>query len=304
MDLKLLRAFAQLADTGHYGKAASKLCVTQSTLSKQIQALETEVGGLVFERGRHGAFLTPLGTLLRKDAGELLRLSDEIDLKMHRANAGLIGQLDIGFGISTLNVAPQLIAGFRATTPDCHITLNDLPSRDQHRRLLAGGLDLGFCRAPEETDQLSFLPVIEERLALVLPKSVRFPSDDTLSTLNRLGFIALSPVRGPGLDRQINRWCAGAGFVPRVVQHAEDILTVHAIVAAGLGAALLPWHGVDALAGRTHQRPLSGPDSNWPVGLCWSRQHANPLVSRFVDHVSQCADVLPRDGGVGAPLQP
>jgi len=286
MDLKLLRAFVQLADTGHYGKAASKLCVTQSTLSKQIQALETEVGGLLFERGRHGAILTPLGLLLRKEARAFLRLSHEIDIKMHRANAGLIGQLDIGFGISTLNVVPQLIARFTLTTPDCHITLNDLPSSEQHQRLLAGGLDLGFCRAPEATDELSFMPVIEERLALVLPKTVSFPSDGTLSTLNRLGFIALSPTRGPGLDMQINRWCAGARFVPRVVQHAEDILTVHAIVAAGLGTALLPWHGVDALADRTHQQPLSGPDSSWPVGLCWRRKHSNPLLSRFVDHVS------------------
>jgi DNA-binding transcriptional LysR family regulator len=288
MDLKLLRAFLQLADTGHYGKAASKRCVTQSTLSKQIQALEAEVGGLLFERGRHGAILTPLGVLLRKEARELLRLSDEIDVKMHRANAGLVGQLDIGFGISTLNVAPQLIAGFRATTPDCHITLNDLPSREQHQRLLADGLGLGFCRAPEETDELSFMPVIEERLALVLPKTIDFPPDGTLTTLNQLGFIALSPARGPGLDMQINRWCAGAGFVPRVVQQAEDILTVHAIVAAGLGAALLPWHGVEALAGRTHHQPLAGPDSRWPVGLCWRRKHANPLLSRFVAHVSRC----------------
>ena len=58
-------------------------------------------------------------------------------------------------------------------------------------------------------------------------------------------------------------------FKPRIVQHADDILTVHAVVAAGLGAAFLPWHGVEALGNRTHQQPLSGSASKWPVGICW-----------------------------------
>lgn len=287
MEFKLLRSFVELADAGHYGRTAAKLFVTQSTLSKQIQALEEAVGGQLFERGRHGAILTPLGLLLQREARALLRLSEDIDVKMHRANAGLTGQLDIGFGVSMLIVAPKLIAGFRMTTPDSQITLNDLPSREQHQRLLSGRLDVGFCRAPEEDSELSFMPIVEEQLALVLPPAVEFPASDRMSVLNDLGFVALSPSRGPGLNEQVSRWCAATGFKPRIVQHAEDILTVHAVVAAGLGAAFLPWHGVNALAGRTHQQPLSGPESSWPIGLCWHKKNSAPLLSRFVDYVSK-----------------
>lgn len=287
MDIKLLRSFAQLIDTGHYGKASSKLFVTQSTLSKQIQALETMVGGPLFERGRHGAKLTPLGKLLQQEARVLLRLSDDIDVKMHRANAGLTGQLDIGFGISTLITAPRLIAGFRVMIPDSQITLNDLPSSEQHQRLLGGRLDVGFCRAPEEVGELSFMPILEERLALVVPCDIRIPSWSRLSTLNKLGFVALSPSRGPGLDAQISEWCTSAHFKPRIVQHADDVLTIHAVVAAGLGAAFLPWHGVEALGDRTHQQPLPGPASKWPVGICWRSADTNPLLLGFVEYVSK-----------------
>ncbi|GLS23231.1 LysR family transcriptional regulator [Labrys miyagiensis] len=286
MDIKLLRSFVQLIDAGHYGRASSKLFVTQSTLSKQIQALETMVGGPLFERGRHGAKLTPLGKLLQQEARVLLRLSDDLDVKMHRANAGLTGNLDIGFGISTLVTAPRLIAGFRMMTPDSRITLNDLPSREQHQRLLGGRLDVGFCRAPEEVGELSFMPVLEERLALVLSSDTEIPPRSRLSTLNSLGFVALSPSRGPGLDAQISRWCTSARFRPRIIQHADDVLTIHAVVAAGLGAAFLPWHGVEALGNRTHQQPLSGPASKWPVGICWRSADINPLLLRFVDYVS------------------
>jgi len=107
------------------------------------------------------------------------------------------------------------------------------------------------------------------------------------ATLNSLGFVALSPSRGPGLDAQISQWCTSARFKPRIVQHADDILTIHAVVAAGLGAAFLPWHGVEALGNRTHQQPLSGPASKWPVGICWRSADINPLLLRFVDYVSK-----------------
>lgn len=287
MDIKLLRSFVLLADTGHYGKAADRLFVTQSTLTKQIQALEAMVGGELFERGRHGARLTVLGKLLEKEAHKLLRLSDELDVRMRRANAGLAGHLDIAFGISTLILAPRLIADFRAATSDCQITLDDMPSNEQHQRLLDGRLDAGFCRAPMEAEGLSFMPLLEERLALVLPLAMTEPSSSQLSTLNSLGFVALLPSRGSGLDAQIARWCSASHFKPRIIQYADDILTVHAVVAAGLGAAFLPWHGVEALGGRTRQRQMSGPESGWPIGLCWRSANSNPLLLRFVDHISK-----------------
>ncbi|GAC1045634.1 LysR family transcriptional regulator [Rhizobium sp. No.120] len=245
------------------------------------------MGGALFERGRHGAKLTPLGELLQREARPLLQLNDDVDRKMHRAMAGLTGYLDIGFGISTLAVAPQLIAGFRAATPDCGITLNDLPSREQHQRLLDSRLDVGFCRVPEDDSGLDFMPVIEEHLALVLPREITMPALDRLAELNELGFVALSPSRGPGLDDEIRRWCSLAGFEPRIAQYADDILTVHAIVSAGLGAAFLPWRGVQTLAGSSHKHPLVEPEARWPVGICWHPKHTSPLLARFIDHVSK-----------------
>ncbi|PIO97392.1 LysR family transcriptional regulator [Pleomorphomonas carboxyditropha] len=285
MDLKLLRSFVELVEAGHYGKAAARLCVTQSTLTKQIQALEAAVGGVLVERGRHGARPTALGELLLAEARPLIKSSEEADARLRRASAGLTGRLDIGFGISTLIAAPALIAGFRQRVPDCRITLDDMASRRQHERLSAGRLDVGFCRAPEADGELSFAPILTEHLALITPHGVALPAPDRLGDLNDLGFVALSPRRGPGLDAQIGTWCEAAGFRPRVVQQADDILTVHAVVAAGLGAALLPWHGVEALGGRTQHTRLSGKGASWPIGLCWRTTDTNPLLLRFIDHV-------------------
>lgn len=282
MELKLLRAFVELANVAHYGLAASRLGMTQSTLSKQILVLEHQVGGRLFERGRHGAKLTRLGALLLKEAGRLLKLNDEISGRLARAKSGFAGHLDVGFGISTLKLVPRLVAAFRAEIPDSEITLNDMPTSEQHRRLRDGTLDLGFCRAPLGND-LSFEPVLEEKLALVLPHGTKIPPLDRFSNLNELGFVALMPERGFGLAAQISQWCSAARFEPRVVQYADDILTVHAVVAAGLGAALLPFAGVSALGGSTDNHLLQGEAGSWPVGICWRREDAHPLLMRFVD---------------------
>lgn len=259
MEVKLLHAFVELAETGHYGRAAEKLHVTQSTLSKQIKALEDSVGGAVFERGRHGACLTSLGELLLKEARPFLRHGDELGAKMRAAMAGRTGHLTIAFGISTLATAPRLITRFRQAVPDCQITLNDMSSTTQHQRILAGRLDLGFCRAPENTDDLSFVPVLTEHLALVVPPGTTIPPQDRLFELNDLGFVKLSSPRGPGLDAQIGLWCGHNGFKPRIIQQADDILTVHSVVAAGLGAAMLPWHGAAALGAGRIERSWMAP---------------------------------------------
>ncbi|WP_148714440.1 LysR family transcriptional regulator [Chitinolyticbacter meiyuanensis] len=283
MEIKLLRAFSVLAGLGHYGRAADQLCMTQSTLTKQIQTLEATLGVALFERGRHGAVLTPQGRLFRKDAQALLDQHAALLARMGQVSAGTVGQLALGFGLSTLERAPALIAVFRQQVPDCRITLDDVPSVEQHRRLLAGSLDAGFCRAPVAGSGLAFLPLMEERLALAWPMHLVLPAQR--EALNTLGFIALSPARGPGLTAQIAQWSRAAGFTPRVTQYADDLLTVHAVVAAGLGAALLPWHGASALAQRTQLQPLPEAAACWPVGLCWREGDSHPLLQRFVAFV-------------------
>lgn len=285
MELKLLRAFVQLAATGHYGSAATRLNMTQSTLSKQIKKLEIQVGGEVFERGRHGAELTPLGEVLRRDAVRLILHADRIQSKLDRTRLGFSGHLRIGFGISTIELAPQLISEFRNRYPDCSIELNDLATDEQHSNIRDETLDLGFCRQPTGED-LCFLPLFEEHLALVAPKNMPDPTED-LEQLNRVGFISLSRHRGAGLATQISQWGKDIGFEPKVIQYADDILTIHAAVAAGLGVAILPLTGVAALANRTNHFRLLGSHSAWQVGLCWHEDTKTPLVQNFVRFVTE-----------------
>ncbi|WP_025596921.1 LysR family transcriptional regulator [Burkholderia sp. WSM2230] len=284
MELKLLRAFLTVTELGHFGQAADVLCVSQPALSKQIAALEASLGARLFERGRHGAELTTFGAAFLADAEALVRDADEILARAREASSGARGFLRIGLGLSTLTEVPQLVADFRKRYPNVSVTLNDLSSAEQTRRLLAGKLEVGFLRLPADAGLCAF-PMIDEALGLAIPQHARWkrlPSD--LNELNEPGFIALARGRGPGLAAQVDRWCAAHRFVPNVIQQTDDIQTVLASVAAGVGAAFLPSR-VQYLLRDARVLPLSGPGSRWRVGLAWHTARDDAVVKCFVAFV-------------------
>ncbi|WP_297350944.1 LysR substrate-binding domain-containing protein [Paraburkholderia sp.] len=284
MELKLLRAFLTVAELRHFGHAAEVLCVSQPALSKQIVALEESLGARLFERGRHGAELTTFGAGFLPDAQSLVRDADEIYSRARESSSGTRGYLRVGLGLSTLTLAPQLIAEFRGQCPKVSVTLNDLSSAEQGRRLLAGKLDVGFLRLPADSG-LDAFAVLDEALALAVPQHARWKRiPANLEELNEQGFIGLARGRGPGLAAQIDRWCSEHGFVPRVTQQADDIQTVLAAVAAGVGAAFLPSR-TQYLLRDARVLPLRGAAAQWQVGLAWQAERDDPVMTRFVEFV-------------------
>jgi DNA-binding transcriptional LysR family regulator len=284
MELKLLRAFLTVAELRHFGHAAEVLCVSQPALSKQIVALEDSLGARLFERGRHGAELTTFGAGFLPDAQSLVRDADEVLTRARESSSGTRGYLRVGLGLSTLTLAPQLIAEFRRQYPKVSVTLNDLSSAEQGRRLLAGKLDVGFLRLPADSG-LDAFPVLDEALALAVPQHARWKRiPANLEELNEQGFIGLARGRGPGLAAQIDRWCSEHGFVPRVTQQADDIQTVLAAVAAGVGAAFLPSR-TQYLLRDARVLPLRGTAAQWQVGLAWPAERDDPVITRFIEFV-------------------
>ncbi|OTP75503.1 LysR family transcriptional regulator [Caballeronia sordidicola] len=286
MELKLLRAFLTVTELRHFGRAADALHVSQPALSKQIAALETVLGGRLFERGRHGADLTAFGESFRPGALSLIGEADDLLIRAREASSGQRGQLRVGLGLSVLTVAPQWLASFRSMNPGVGVTVKDLSSSDQTRALLSGQLDVGFLRLPADRG-LAFVPVLAESLILAVPEHARWkrlPAD--LNKLNALGIVALSRGIGPGLAAQIEQWCASRNFIPRVIQRADDIQSVLAAVAAGVGAAFLP-SGAQYLLRDATIIALHDSQTRWQVGLAWNTMRSDPVVDNFVAHVQK-----------------
>ncbi|WP_166349515.1 LysR family transcriptional regulator [Phytoactinopolyspora limicola] len=281
MDLRLLRAFLAVADHRHYGAAAHQLSLTQPALTKQIQTLERQLGGHLFTRGRHGAALTDLGQSLLTDARDLVVRSDLLASRAVRFAQGTVGRLSVGFGLSSIELAPWSVAEFRRRWPDVSVTLDDMSSRAQIERIAAADLDVGFVRLPAGAG-LQQYTLRQDRLAVAAPSA---PAGELGAWLREHDLVRLHRDKGPGLAGHIDRFCAAQAATPGTVQVAHDLQTVLALVAAGVGPALVPASATRIAPSTVSVTPIDDPGASWDVGVVWNPEHCPPVVSNFLNVV-------------------
>jgi DNA-binding transcriptional LysR family regulator len=288
MDLRLLTAFVTVARCGNFSAAATELGTSQPALTKQIQQLERRLASTLFDRGRHGARLTPAGELLLPDALEVLARVEAFERRAAQVALGVEGALAIGFGLSAIELAPGAVALFRSRYPRIEVTLDDLSSKVQYERLLAGSLQVGLVRLPAPPG-LKHLRLRKERLALAVPIAEVVPVG--LATwLDGRPLVRLSPERGPGLTAQTIALYAELGCRPLVLQEAADLQTVLALVAAGVGPAVVPESSASIAPDAVRFIPFPGEAATWWTGAAWNPAFPSPLVSHFLTAASQVAD--------------
>ncbi|WP_447502373.1 LysR family transcriptional regulator [Aeromonas caviae] len=282
-DLRQLQAFVMLAESANYREAANRLFVTQPALTKQIQGLEQALGSTLFNRGRHGAELTAIGLQLLPQAMALVDHGKGFEQHALALASGAAGRLNIGFGLSSFALAPSLVARFKQQAPEVMVHLQDMPSAIQHELLLSGQLQLGFMRRPQSERQQE-LRLLTDRLVLAVPTQLIGPDPaafDVEQALTRQPLLQMVGHRCPGLTQQIAGFL-GANRLTGMIQEAEDIQTLVALVAAGIGNAILP-RSVGFIAGKeVTLYPLSGPWSEWEISLVWNPEFADPIRDRFL----------------------
>ncbi|QNE20601.1 LysR family transcriptional regulator [Kribbella qitaiheensis] len=292
MELRLLRAFVTVARCGNFGVAAVELGMSQPALTKQVQQLERQVRSTLFSRGRQGAQLTTVGELLLSDAVEILGRTEAFERRAARVALGVEGALAIGFGLSGIELAPRAVALFRSRYPEVEVSLEDMSSAVQYDRLLTGALQLGFVRLPVPPG-LDQLRLRKDRLALAVPAGraigERLPRE-LGGWLDGRPMVRLIPGRGPGLTAQIASLYDELGCRPAVLQEAGDLQTVLALVAAGVGPAVVPASAVAIAPAAVRLLPLRGETSVWWVGAAWNPANPSPLIPHFLTAAGQAAE--------------
>lgn len=288
MEDRLLRAFVAVADHGNYGAAARAMAVTQPALTKQIQALESRIGGTLFRRGRHGAELTALGRALLPDALDVVERLDAFTLRARRLTAPGAARLTIGFGLSTIDIAPRTVAEFRRRRPGVRVALDEMPSAGQIERLRRGELDAGFVRLPVDED-MQVLELGGDALMLAIPEGVD-PAPGAEALIRGLGLICLSRSGYPGFVSLTDNYLKAAGLRPLILQRAQNIQTVLALVTAGIGAALVSSRA-GAIAPGLRLLPVEHDAARWRIGLAWQPRDPSPALAAFVEAAGDIAGI-------------
>jgi len=282
MDIREVRSFITLAEQLHFGRAARLLHLSQPALTKQIHRLEEELGGMLFERSRHGTHLTALGRQFLPGARSLVRECDELVTLIRRAAKGEAGRLRIGFGFHTFELVPRIVVRLQKTLPDVDLSLRDMSTTEQIEALRAERIDLGFVRGPAP-GEFDSRPVIEDRLMLVSGQSAGLPVNLELEACRDQSFVLVSQERSPTMHQHVLSLCAKHRFHPRIVQEVPEVTTALALVRAGLGVTLIPQSfGTSRFAGvRFHI--LKDREARWSVEAAWRKGDSNPVLHRFLE---------------------
>jgi len=284
LDSYELKSFLAVARELHFRKAAEQLYISQPALSKQIRRLEEKVGGRLFARTRRKVSLTESGRVLLPLAGKLLKESESALTIAKEASSGRAGTLRIGFGLAAVSdILPRTILRFSREYPRIKLQMCDMSTPSQLAALLEESLDLGILRLPVASPELDSLPLIRERLVLVVPESFHYGPRDTLSTLRDAPFVLMSRSASATFHDHALSVCRSAGFTPNVVQESAETFTILNFVRAGLGVSLVQSAAVRMRVPGVRFHELRMSEAEWIIGIAWTRTcEKRGLVEKFV----------------------
>ncbi|MGV9312167.1 LysR substrate-binding domain-containing protein [Streptomyces sp. NPDC003691] len=281
MELRTLRYFAAVAETCHFGRAAEKLHMAQPPLSQAIRRLEAELGVELFTRTTRQVALTGAGEVFRTDVERILGAVDEAVTRVGRFASGVEGVLRLGLtGSASYRRLPALAKLLKHAMPHVVTEVHtDMLTPAQETALLERRLDIGVLRPPLRREGLAHRALADEPLLVAVPEDhwlagagrVRF------GQLRHEDFIVYGAALGSVVGDAVGRACRDAGFLPHRAYEVAETSAALALVAAGLGVAVLP----DSVrsAPREGVRYEEIEDAPYvPLALAWRADDTSPLL--------------------------
>ena len=241
MQLKSLRMFLDLAETGSFVATAERRHTVQSNVTAHVKKLEEELGVQLFHR-KNKVQLTTAGRTLSDYAKRMLQAHDDA-LGLFNGEQGKSSQLRLGSMETTAAIRlPPILASFHRQYPEVELTLKTSPSAELLSQLLEGELDGVFVANRPEHKNLLIKKVFRERLVLVGPDPFdQFPSPEQLIEATFLAFR-----QGCSYRQRIELLLASYGMSSGKLFEFGSIDGILGCVAAGMGYTVMPLSTVEA----------------------------------------------------------
>ncbi len=241
MELRQLRYFVAVAETGNISRAAQKIFLTQPALSRQIKALEEEIGQCLLERRAHSVQLTPAGEIMLREAREMLQHADQVLERVRASSVG--GRLRIGYAPSLASgLLSSAVANFTQAHPGTRVELFDLSTGEMLAGLEANRLDVVVTVARNlDTRGLKWAPLARSPWRLAVSTSHRLAQQQrvTPGEVAREPLLAYSQREYPEYWETVTDWLQEHGLRARIAGEYDGADSLLAAVESGLGVALV-----------------------------------------------------------------
>ncbi len=272
--LKQLQYLVALADTRHFGRAAERCHITQSTLSAGIRDLESVLGTAVAERSNRHVLITRVGAEIAERAKALLRGAEDVMEVARAGRSPMTGEMRLGV-IPTIApfLLPRVLPGLRERFPELTVYLREEQTAPLLARLQDAELDAVLIALPYDTGDFDTRVILDDEFLFACNRNHALAGTDAVS-LDALAderLLLLEEghcLRGHALDI-----CDKGDTITRAQFEASSLHTLVQMVAAGIGVTLVPRLAIDAEIARGTGISLSrlAMPASRQIGLAWRR---------------------------------
>ena len=292
MELRHLRYFVIAAEEQNIRRAAERLFVAQTAISRRIQDLEAELGVQLFDRHQQRVTLSRVGRLYFEDISRALRAIDDAGEKAQLMAKGDHGLLSLGFHDTAIRCRPaeKAIQEFRLKYPGIELKLDSMLPAALLDAVVHGTVDAGLLFDdcfPTDSSIFENVKIADLDYVLALPSSHPLVVRDTLqlSDLKDAVFVwSRRDIAPTTHDRLIAASQAG-GLTPRIVQSAPTEATRLQLVSMGMGVAFAQSSNQNYPSGQVVFRRVSDLSVPMRLYVVWRRENNSPTLQRFVAEI-------------------
>ncbi len=276
---KQLKAFVAVAECRSFAEACAVVHLSQPALSMAIKNLEQAVGGQLLVRTTRTISLSPEGQSFLPVARRLLTDWETAFNDLHNLFARQRGKLTVAAMPSyAATRLPDVLAAFSRDYPNINVLIEDVVAEQVNERVLSGRAEIGVTFQPDDLNELTFVPLFEDRFVAALPAAHPLTSSKHL-TWKVIAEQPLLLLQQPsGIRALVERTLEDLGLQASVEMEAHHLATLGKMVAAGLGVSVVPTlyseqlHALGAVC-----LPLRNPTIERKVGVIYRKN--NPLSS-------------------------
>jgi LysR family tcuABC transcriptional regulator len=243
MDLRQLRYFACIVESGSFAKASRQLLIAQPALSQQLAKLEDEVGKPLLTRSSKGVTPTDNGLALYHHARFMLRQLDQA-LSIARQESGEVrGMVSVGLPATTVSaIGLPLVRRIRERYPSILINVVEGMSGHLGQMMRLGQLDLAVLFSADVVPDLTAIALLEEELFVMIPReSPLVPKRRTSVTIAEAALLPMIlPTGTHGLRRRIAAEFEQRNLTAHIVAEIDSLSLLMSCVHAGMGATIKP----------------------------------------------------------------
>lgn len=289
IDFRVIRQlwmFLAVAEEQHFGRAASRLNMSQPPLTEQIKVLEQSLKLQLFERSRRGTQLSPSGAAILPAVRQFASQVERLERVVREVASGQSGVLHVGAITSAmLETVPPLLEALKRAHPRLTVFVKEIDSAEAIPALEAGELDLAFARLDGEIgNDISTIALQEDRLSVALAKNHALAAQPRirLKSLGTEQLVMFSRQVSPMYFDMLTGICRSHGFTPRVLHEVRSVTSQIAYVSCGQGVALVPSSLRRLAPENVAVRPLKEKVMVVTAAAAWNANRHHPMVDEAV----------------------